>query len=92
MSRPKYLEAVNEELTWSNVPYADIVGASSSTPKRDLANVTNARFFRDLSLSGNVTFIRSAVKIPEAELERHPRTRPQTTPTHAPSLVRRPTS
>ncbi len=37
--------------------------------KKNLANVTNARFLRDLSLSGNVTFIRSAVKIPEAELE-----------------------
>ena len=37
--------------------------------KKDLANVTSSRFFKDLSISGNVTLIRSSVQIPEAELE-----------------------
>ena len=61
-------EAVNEELTWSNVPYADVVGIEFDA-KKNLGNVTDAPFLRDLSISGNVTLIRSAVKIPEAELE-----------------------
>jgi TonB-dependent receptor len=81
IEQTQVLEAVNEELTWSNVPYADIMGIEFDA-KKNLANVTNARFLRNLSLSGNVTFIRSAVKIPEAELEsiraqdpNHPNTR-----------------
>jgi TonB-dependent receptor len=68
IEQTQVLEAVNEELTWSNVPYADVMGVEFEA-KKDLANVTSSRFFKDLSISGNVTLIRSSVKIPEAELE-----------------------
>ena len=68
IEQTQVIEAVNEELTWSNVPFADVVGVEFEA-KKDLANVTSARFFKDLSISGNLTLIRSAVKIQEAELE-----------------------
>ena len=76
------LEAVNTELTWSNLAYADVWGLEFEGRKR-LSSMTDARFLRDLTLAGNVSFIRSASLIPEDELEAiraqdplHPETRP----------------
>jgi TonB-dependent receptor len=76
------LEAVNTELTWSNLSYADVWGLEFEGRKR-LSQFTDARFIKDLTVSGNVSFIRSASRIPEAELETiraqdpdHPDTRP----------------
>ena len=62
------LEAVNTELTWSNLPYANVVGLELEG-RKNFSNFTDARFWRDLSLSGNVSFIRSASRIQRAELE-----------------------
>ena len=55
-------------MTWSNLPYANVVGHELEG-RKNYSNFTDARFWRDLSLSGNVSFIRSASRIQRAELE-----------------------
>lgn len=62
------LEAVNTELTWSNLPYANVWGLEFEG-RKSLRNMTDARFLKDLTLSGNVSFIRSASRIWRNELE-----------------------
>ena len=62
------LEAVNTELTWSNLPYAHVWGVEFEG-RKNLGNVTDARFIRNLSVGGNVSFIRSASRIKRDELE-----------------------
>lgn len=76
------LEAVNTELTWSNLPYANVWGIEFEG-RKNLGNLTDQRFIRNLSIAGNVSFIRSASKIWQEELETiwaqdptHPETRP----------------
>ena len=76
------LEAVNTELTWSNLPYANVWGIEFEGRKQ-LGNLTDARFIRNLSIAGNISFIRSASRIWQEELETiwaqdptHPETRP----------------
>lgn len=67
IEQTQVLEAVNEEITWSNVPYANVWGLEFEG-RKDLANVTETPFLRDLTVSGNITFIRSAARIWENEL------------------------
>lgn len=62
------LEAVNTELTWSNLPYANVWGLEFEG-RKNFDNITDARFLKDLTLSGNVSFIRSASRIWRNELE-----------------------
>jgi len=76
------LEAVNTELTWSNLPYANVWGLEFEG-RKNFDNITENPFLKHLSLSGNVSFIRSASRIWQNELETiraqdplHPETRP----------------
>ena len=62
------LEAVNTELTWSNLPYANVWGLEFEG-RKNFGTFTEARFLKDLTLSGNVSFIRSASRIWRNELE-----------------------
>lgn len=62
------LEAVNTELTWSNLPYANVWGVEFEG-RKNLGNVTDARFIRNLSVGGNISLIRSASRIWRNELE-----------------------
>lgn len=62
------LEAVNTELTWSNLPYANVWGLELEG-RKNFGTFTDARFLKDLTLSGNVSFIRSASRIWRNELE-----------------------
>ncbi len=62
------LEAVNTELTWSNLPYANVWGLELEG-RKDFGNLTETPFLKDLTLSGNISFIRSASRIWRNELE-----------------------
>ena len=62
------LEAVNTELTWSNLPYANVWGFELEG-RKNLRNVTETPFLKDLTLSGNISIIRSASRIWRNELE-----------------------
>ena len=61
------LEAVNTELTWSNLPYANVWGVEFEG-RKNFGNLTEDRFLKHLSLSGNVSIIRSASRIWRNEL------------------------
>lgn len=61
------LEAVNTELTWSNLPYANVWGLEIEG-RKNLGNLTESRLLKHFSVSGNVSFIRSASRIWRNEL------------------------
>lgn len=74
------LEAVNTEYTWSNVPYANVIGLELEG-RKNLGSVSEK--LSDFTLSANLTFIRSRTAIFEEELNvirntdpMHPATRP----------------
>jgi TonB-dependent receptor len=62
------LEAVNTELTWSNLPYANVWGLELEG-RKNFSNLTETPFLKDLTLSGNISVIRSASRIWRNELE-----------------------